>query len=171
MLIADFVPLEHDLPVSVLHGLRRIALNPTNCEFRLADDETSPLSFADKAKNSKEELQTRLEIFLQQNKSHKSDRAASVESGAKSVRNTPAFSSFTSSNTSPVSTLTGSSEADVPRTLQESGVYGSKICSESIGSLMSVSMSGQSNGSMSPSVLRRHSVTSELHRAESLGRH
>lgn len=108
-------------------------------------------------------MQTRLEIFLQQNKSHnKNDHIASIDNDVKSIRNTPAFSSFTSSNTSPVSTLTGSSEADVSRTLQDSNIYNSKICSESIGSLMSVSISGHSNGSMSPSVLRRHSVTSKF---------
>ncbi|KAB0802170.1 hypothetical protein PPYR_04356 [Photinus pyralis] len=53
-----------------------------------------------------------------------------------------------SSNTSPVSTLTGSSE-DQHRTNPNS---------DSVGSLMSMSMSGHSNGSASP-ISRRHSVT------------
>lgn len=140
----------------------QIDFNQILFRFIFADDETSPISY-DKTKNSKEEMQTRLEIFLQQNKSqNKNDHITSAENGVKNIRNTPAFSSFTSSNTSPVSTLTGSSEADVPRTIQDSNIYNSKICSESIGSLMSVSISGHSNGSMSPSIMRRHSVTSKL---------
>lgn len=121
-----------------------------------SDDELGPLSF-DGTKQSKDELQTRLEIFLQNKSSHENGHSTN----GKGVRNTPAFSSFTSTNTSPVSTLTGSSEADVPRKIQESNVYSNKMCSDSIGSLMSVSISGHSNGSMSPSVMRRHSVTSE----------
>ncbi|KAL0269173.1 UNVERIFIED_CONTAM: hypothetical protein PYX00_006985 [Menopon gallinae] len=59
-----------------------------------------------------------------------------------------------SSNTSPVSTLTGSSEAEALSHLRTS----KDPSSESIGSLMSISMSGQSNCSSSP-VSRRHSVT------------
>lgn len=55
-----------------------------------------------------------------------------------------------SSNGSPVSTLTGSSETEHKAIKEQS--------SDSIGSLMS--MSGQSNGSSSP-LTRRHSVTSE----------
>ncbi|CAH1176220.1 unnamed protein product [Phaedon cochleariae] len=57
-------------------------------------------------------------------------------------------SAMLSTNTSPVSTLTGSSE-DQHRT---------NPSSDSVGSLMSMSMSGQSNCSSSP-VSRRHSVT------------
>lgn len=64
--------------------------------------------------------------------------------------------SIQSTNTSPVSTLTGSSEADVHHlrgVLKDPG-------SDSVGSLMSMSISGQSNCSSSP-VSRRHSVTSK----------
>lgn len=137
--------------------------------FQFADDEigsSPPISFAEKTKKSKDELQTRLEIFLQ-NKSplHEVNGNLPPKGNgitAKHIRNTSAFSSFTSSNTSPVSTLTGSSEADVPRNIQDSNVYNNKLCSDSIGSLMSVSMSGHSNGSMSPSMMRRHSVTSKF---------
>lgn len=56
-----------------------------------------------------------------------------------------------STNTSPVSTLTGSSEDQ----------HRNNPSSDSVGSLMSMSMSGQSNCSSSP-VSRRHSVTSKL---------
>lgn len=59
-------------------------------------------------------------------------------------------SAMISTNTSPVSTLTGSSE-DQHRT---------NPSSDSVASLMSMSMSGQSNCSSSP-VSRRHSVTSK----------
>lgn len=55
-----------------------------------------------------------------------------------------------STNTSPVSTLTGSSEDQ----------HRINPSSDSVGSLMSMSMSGQSNCSSSP-VSRRHSVTSK----------
>lgn len=58
-----------------------------------------------------------------------------------------------SANTSPVSTLTGSSEDQHHRNNNPS--------SDSVGSLMSMSMSGQSNCSSSP-VSRRHSVTSKF---------
>lgn len=57
-----------------------------------------------------------------------------------------------STNTSPVSTLTGSSEDQ----------HRNNPSSDSVGSLMSMSMSGQSNCSSSP-VSRRHSVTSKFY--------
>lgn len=57
-----------------------------------------------------------------------------------------------STNTSPVSTLTGSSEDQ----------HRINPSSDSVGSLMSMSMSGQSNCSSSP-VSRRHSVTSKFY--------
>lgn len=57
-----------------------------------------------------------------------------------------------STNTSPVSTLTGSSEDQ----------HRINPSSESVASLMSMSMSGQSNCSSSP-VSRRHSVTSRFY--------
>lgn len=102
-------------------------------------------------KNTQDELQTRLEFFLE-GTGHRGN-----------IRIAPPIqscSSLTSTNTSPVSTLTGSSEADVSRVLQESNVY-SNMGSDSIGSLMSVSISGHSNGSASPAMSRRHSVTSK----------
>lgn len=108
-----------------------------------------PVQLNGKSKNSQDELQLRLGFFLQNN-------------ARRNVRSTPAqsCSSLASANTSPVSTLTGSSEADVSRVLQDSSVYNNIGC-DSIGSLMSVSISGNSNGSSSP-LSRRHSVTSKL---------
>lgn len=100
-----------------------------------------------KSKTSQDELQVRLGFFLENNSSRRTIRAP-IQS----------CSSLASANTSPVSTLTGSSEADVSRVLQDAGY--SRGC-DSIGSLMSVSISGQSNGSSSP-LSRRHSVTSKL---------
>lgn len=107
-----------------------------------------PVQLNGKSKNSQDELQLRLGFFLQNN-------------SRRNVRSAPAqsCSSLASANTSPVSTLTGSSEADVSRVLQESNVYNNIGC-DSIGSLMSVSISGNSNGSSSP-LSRRHSVTSK----------
>lgn len=119
-----------------------------------SDDEGAPLKpFAsnDNNKDSQNELQTRLEFFLE---------GSSRRSSARTNVPVQSCSSLTSTNTSPVSTLTGSSEADVSRVLQESNVY--NMGADSIGSLMSVSISGQSNGSASPAMSRRHSVTSKL---------
>lgn len=93
---------------------------------------------------SQDELQVRLGLFLENNP-RRNVRAPIQSCGG----------SLTSANTSPVSTLTGSSEADMSRTTQESGPG----C-DSIGSMMSVSISEQSNASLSP-VSRRHSVTSK----------
>lgn len=66
------------------------------------------------------------------------------------------YSSLASANTSPVSTLTGSSDVDTCRVLQDSGIY--TTGSNSIGSIMSMSVSEKSTSSMSPTV-RRHSLT------------
>lgn len=103
-----------------------------------------PLVMNGKSKSSQDELQVRLGFFLENN-TRRNLRAPNQS-----------CSSLTSANTSPVSTLTGSSEADVSRVLQEPNPYHTGC--ESIGSMMSISE--QSNASSSP-VSRRHSVTSE----------
>jgi hypothetical protein len=102
-----------------------------------------------KSKNSQDELQVRLGFFLENNPRNRTN-----------IRTThqQSLNSLTSSNTSPVSTLTGSSEADGTRmTYQEQTQQ--KNC-DSIGSMMSISISEHSNASSSP-LSRRHSVTSE----------
>ncbi|XP_041760592.1 protein TANC2 isoform X3 [Anopheles merus] len=112
---------------------------------QLADDEggnVKPLVMNGKSKSSQDELQVRLGFFLENN-TRRNLRAPNQS-----------CSSLTSANTSPVSTLTGSSEADVSRVLQEPNPYHTGC--ESIGSMMSISE--QSNASSSP-VSRRHSVT------------
>lgn len=108
-----------------------------------------PVTNTGKSKSSQDELQVRLGLFLQNN----SRRNVRMTAPAQSC------GSLASENTSPVSTLTGSSEADMSRILQDTTGY--NIGSDSIGSLMSVSMSGNSNGSASP-ISRRHSATSKL---------
>ncbi|XP_053671068.1 protein TANC2 [Anopheles nili] len=111
---------------------------------QLADDEggnVKPLVMNGKSKSSQDELQVRLGLFLETN-----SRRAPNQS----------CSSLTSANTSPVSTLTGSSEADVSRVLQLQEPNPYHTGCESIGSMMSISE--QSNASSSP-VSRRHSVT------------
>lgn len=121
--------------------------------FAFPDDEggnVKPVPLNGKAKNSHDELQVRLGFFLQNN---------ARRNGRSSAPSAQSCSSLASANTSPVSTLTGSSEADMSRVLQESSAYHHMGC-DSIGSLMSVSMSGNSNGSASP-LSRRHSVTSK----------
>lgn len=123
--------------------------------FFLADDEggnVKPILLNGKSKSSQDELQVRLGFFLENNP--RRNLRAPIQS----------CSSLTSTNTSPVSTLTGSSEADVSRTLQlhqEPNHYNTGC--DSIGSMMSVSISEQSNASSSP-MSRRHSVTSKLHK-------
>ncbi|XP_035899311.1 protein TANC2 isoform X1 [Anopheles stephensi] len=114
---------------------------------QLADDEggnVKPLVMNGKSKSSQDELQVRLGLFLENN-SRRTNRGANQS-----------CSSLTSANTSPVSTLTGSSEADVSRVLQLQEPNPYHTGCESIGSMMSISE--QSNASSSP-VSRRHSVT------------
>ncbi|XP_046487873.1 protein TANC2 isoform X1 [Neodiprion pinetum] len=80
----------------------------------------------------------------------------SHDSSAASFSSLTSFETQTlaSTNTSPVSTLTGtSSEAEVAVAHR-----GGKDC-DSVASLISMSMSGLSNGSSSPLTPRRHSVT------------
>uniref|UniRef100_A0A336KHD6 CSON010478 protein n=1 Tax=Culicoides sonorensis TaxID=179676 RepID=A0A336KHD6_CULSO len=110
----------------------------------MPDDEggnVKPVNLQSKSHACQDELQVRLGFFLENNP--RRNLRAPIQS----------CSSLTSANTSPISTLTGSSEADVSRVTQESG----QGC-DSIGSLMSVSISEQSNASSSP-LSRRHSVT------------
>uniref|UniRef100_A0A182M6Z2 Orc1-like AAA ATPase domain-containing protein n=1 Tax=Anopheles culicifacies TaxID=139723 RepID=A0A182M6Z2_9DIPT len=110
------------------------------------DDEggnVKPLVMNGKSKSSQDELQVRLGFFLENNS--RRNRAPNQS-----------CSSLTSANTSPVSTLTGSSEADVSRVLQLQEANPYHTGCESIGSMMSISE--QSNASSSP-VSRRHSVT------------
>ncbi|XP_049533516.1 protein TANC2 isoform X2 [Anopheles darlingi] len=136
-------------------GHRRTAANGHTDTSTLSDDEggnVKPLMLNGKSKSSQDELQVRLGFFLENN-SRRNLRAPANQS----------CSSLTSANTSPVSTLTGSSEADVSRvlTMQEATNHHHHhyhTGCESIGSMMSVSISEQSNASSSP-VSRRHSVT------------
>ncbi|XP_058455784.1 protein TANC2 isoform X2 [Malaya genurostris] len=123
--------------------------NATTDNSTLSDDEggnVKPMLLNSKSKTSQDELQVRLGFFLENNPR----RNMRVPNQS--------CSSLTSTNTSPVSTLTGSSEADVSRTLQlqEPNHYNNGC--DSIGSMMSVSISEQSNASSSP-LSRRHSVT------------
>uniref|UniRef100_A0A182W197 Uncharacterized protein n=1 Tax=Anopheles minimus TaxID=112268 RepID=A0A182W197_9DIPT len=125
-------------------GYRRSNGNADNST--LSDDEggnVKPLVMNGKSKSSQDELQVRLGFFLENNS--RRNRAPNQS-----------CSSLTSANTSPVSTLTGSSEADVSRVLQLQETNPYHTGCESIGSMMSISE--QSNASSSP-VSRRHSVT------------
>lgn len=104
-----------------------------------------PVLLNGKSKTSQDELQVRLGFFLENNP--RRNLRTPIQS----------CSSLASANTSPVSTLTGSSEADMSRVMQDPNYNAG--C-DSIGSLMSVSISEQSNASSSP-LSRRHSVTSK----------
>uniref|UniRef100_A0A1Q3FMG5 RING-type domain-containing protein n=1 Tax=Culex tarsalis TaxID=7177 RepID=A0A1Q3FMG5_CULTA len=118
----------------------------------LSDDEggnVKPMLLNGKSKSSQDELQVRLGFFLENNP--RRNLRAPIQS----------CSSLTSTNTSPVSTLTGSSEADVSRALalqEPNHHHHYNTGCDSIGSMMSVSISEQSNASSSP-LSRRHSVT------------
>uniref|UniRef100_A0AAG5CPM9 RING-type domain-containing protein n=1 Tax=Anopheles atroparvus TaxID=41427 RepID=A0AAG5CPM9_ANOAO len=130
-------------------GYRRNGNGGNTDNSTLSDDEggnVKPLMLNGKSKSSQDELQVRLGFFLETN-SRRNLRAPNQS-----------CSSLTSANTSPVSTLTGSSEADVSRVLQLQEPNHYHTGCESIGSMMSVSISEQSNASSSP-VSRRHSVT------------
>ncbi|XP_039281596.1 protein TANC2 [Nilaparvata lugens] len=108
-------------------------------------------------KSSQSDLYMRLGLLLGDNARrtpHNGGRANGNHRASRSHDSISSLASFeantlASTNTSPVSTLTGSSEADAHRVLKEPSL-------DSVGSLMS--MSGHSNCSSSP-LSRRHSVT------------
>jgi hypothetical protein len=109
------------------------------------DDESGNVktSLASKSKTIRDdELQVRLGLFLENNHNQRTKHKQSL-------------SSLGSNNTSPLSTLTNSSEADMSR--HEKSQTSKRGC-ESIGSLLSVSISEHSNAS-SNSMGRRHSLT------------
>lgn len=84
-------------------------------------------------------------------------RSPDLDSGTMMKEPGKSYSSLISANTSPVSTLTGSSDVDMCRVLQDSGIY--TTGSNSFGSIMS--MSEKSTSSLSP-VVRRHSLTGKI---------
>lgn len=94
-----------------------------------------------------DELQVRLGLFLENN-NHSQARTKHKQS----------LNSLGSSNTSPLSTLTNSSEADMSKGSYRDKSQTSRRGCESIGSLLSVSISENSNAS-SNSMGRRHSIT------------
>lgn len=110
-------------------------------------------------KSSQNDLYMRLGLLLGDGARRRAGRAASSRSNTATGTHESCSSlasydtaAMMSTNTSPVSTLTGSSEDP----------HRNNPSSDSVGSLMSMSMSGQSNCSSSP-VSRRHSVTSKLY--------
>lgn len=115
----------------------------------LIDDESGNVktNLMSKSKTIRDdELQARLGLFLENN--HVQNRTKHKQS----------LSSLGSNNTSPLSTLTNSSEADMSRGSMHEKSQTSKRGCESIGSLLSVSISEHSNAS-SNSLGRRHSLT------------
>ncbi|XP_018576383.1 protein TANC2 isoform X3 [Anoplophora glabripennis] len=112
----------------------------------LSDDEATLKPSANK-KSSENDMYMRLGLLLGDG-ARRSKRTQGRNHESCSSLASYETSAMLSTNTSPVSTLTGSSE-DQHRT---------NPSSDSVASLMSMSMSGQSNCSSSP-VSRRHSVT------------
>lgn len=111
----------------------------------LIDDEggtVKPRGSLNQRSCNSDTLYTRLGLLLSRDSN---SRSFTEDVSLASINSKPV-----SSNGSPVSTLTGSSETEHKAIKEQS--------SDSIGSLMS--MSGQSNGSSSP-LTRRHSVTSK----------
>ncbi|KAF7285187.1 hypothetical protein GWI33_011724 [Rhynchophorus ferrugineus] len=111
-----------------------------------ADDEASIKSPSTK-KSSDNDMYMRLGLLLGDGARRSKSRQGYTQESCSSLASYET-SAMMSTNSSPVSTLTGSSE-DPHRT---------NPSSDSVASLMSMSMSGQSNCSTSP-VSRRHSVT------------
>lgn len=114
--------------------------------FKIADDEGGNIKAKSKTMRD-DELQVRLGLFLENN--HSQGRTKHKQS----------LSSLGSSNTSPLSTLTNSSEADMSRGSMHEKSQTSNL--KSIGSLLSVSISEHSNASSS-SMGRRHSLTGNI---------
>ncbi|XP_065220330.1 protein TANC2 isoform X3 [Planococcus citri] len=113
-------------------------------------------TFTPDKKGSQNDLYTRLGLLLgdKAKRSSSSSRSRSCNRSIDSAASVTSLATldvnnFPSSNTSPVSTLTGSSETDPNRSKKEQS-------SDSVSSLMS--MSSHSNCSSSP-LTRRHSVT------------
>uniref|UniRef100_A0A1B6I3A2 RING-type domain-containing protein n=2 Tax=Homalodisca liturata TaxID=320908 RepID=A0A1B6I3A2_9HEMI len=118
---------------------------------QLSDDEGGNIKpVCQPKKSSQSDLYMRLGLLLGDNprRSRSANRSSHSHDSISSLASLEA-GTLASSNTSPVSTLTGSSEADAHRNMKEPS-------SDSVGSLMS--MSGHSNCSSSP-LSRRHSVT------------
>lgn len=112
------------------------------------DDESGNVqtSLTSKSKTIRDdELQVRLGLFLEN--SHSQGRTKHKQS-------------LSSLGSSPLSTLTNSSEADMSRGSMHDKSQTSKRGCDSIGSLLSVSISEHSNAS-STSIGRRHSLTGE----------
>ncbi|XP_050420665.1 protein TANC2 isoform X3 [Adelges cooleyi] len=122
-----------------------VVLGKIKSLWSLRDDEGGTIkprgSLSQRSCNS-DTLYTRLGLLLSRDNN---SRSFTEDVSLENINN----SKPVSSNGSPVSTLTGSSETDTHKAAKEQS-------SDSIGSLMS--MSGQSNGSASP-LTRRHSVT------------
>ncbi|KAK4881567.1 hypothetical protein RN001_004886 [Aquatica leii] len=114
----------------------------------VSDDEGGTVKSMIPKKSSDSDMYMRLGLLL--GDEARRQRRSTIRNPHESCTSLVSYDNNTmmSSNTSPVSTLTGSSE-DQHRT---------NPSSDSVGSLMSMSMSGQSNCSSSP-VSRRHSVT------------
>ncbi|XP_054264581.1 protein TANC2 isoform X4 [Macrosteles quadrilineatus] len=137
--------------MTAMAGLNQLSGNTPVCAYDEGGN-IKPVCGVAK-KSSQSDLYMRLGLLLgdnarQQRRSRSSNRGARSHDSISSLASLDA-GTLASTNTSPVSTLTGSSEADAHRTLKEPS-------SDSVGSLMS--MSGHSNCSSSP-LSRRHSVT------------
>lgn len=124
---------------------KNVILHKITNHLCFLDDESSQAKAAPVKKSSENDLYMRLGLLLGDS-AKRSKRAQESCSSLTSYD----ISTVLSANTSPVSTLTGSSE-DQHRT---------NPSSDSVASLMSLSISGQSNCSSSP-LSRRHSVTSK----------
>jgi hypothetical protein len=120
-------------------------------QAQFADDEGGTVKPISNKKSSDNDMYMRLGLLLGDGaRRTKRIQGRSSHESCSSLASYDA-AAILSTNTSPVSTLTGSSEDQ----------HRINPSSDSVGSLMSMSMSGQSNCSSSP-VSRRHSVTSRF---------
>lgn len=133
--------------VSIVTSLSTLT---TNFSGFPTDDESGNIkSSKSKSKMRDDELQVRLGLFLENNNSQ------------GQMKHKQLLSSFGSNNTSPLSTLTNSSEADMSRGSTNDKCQASNRGFESVGSLLSVSISENSNAS-SNSLGRRFSTIGEF---------
>ncbi|KAG5673330.1 hypothetical protein PVAND_003390 [Polypedilum vanderplanki] len=146
-----FIPKHLRSPFGIYKSRNGNSGGSSEQNYTFSDDETGhakQASIASKSRTVKDdELQVRLGLFLENSQPPRTKHKQSLNS-------------LGSSNTSPLSTLTNSSEADMSKgSLHEKSQTSRRGC-ESIASLLSVSISEHSNSNASSnSMSRRHSIT------------
>ena len=112
-------------------------------------------------RSSQTDFYTRLNLLMDENHKTQTQTQLTPRHSYASLQNDASYIRI-SNSTSPMSTLTGSSDEHFPNHGPNGVHHISKcICSDSIGSLASMSLSENSNVSSSPLTNRRYSLTGE----------